>query len=268
MYNMPLLHRQMLEVLGIKNGNKLIPMEEDQKPTDPISENQNVLMMKPTKAFLYQDHQAHITVHMSMMNDPKVAQLLQNNPQAKQMQAAMMAHINEHLGFEYRKQMEKQLGMVLPAQYNEAGEEEHMSPEIEARLSPLLAQAAQQLLQSNQAQAAQQAAQQKAEDPLVQMQQQELQLKAQEVKLKEQKMQIDAAAKEDQMEIERERIAAQERIAGAQIGAKVQADKMRNSAQQQAEGLRIGADVAKNKAQMEAASLKEMFTEQPTKGSK
>jgi hypothetical protein len=268
MYNMPLLHRQMLEVLGIKNGNKLIPMEEDQKPTDPISENQNILMMKPTKAFLYQDHQAHITVHMSMMNDPKIAQLLQNNPQAKQMQAAMMAHINEHLGFEYRKQMEKQLGMVLPAQFDESGEEDHMSPEIEARLSPLLAQAAQQLLQSNQSEAAQQAAQKKAEDPLIQMQQQELQIKAQEVKIKEQKMQIDAAAKEDQMEIERDRISSQERIAGAQIGAKVQADKMRNSAQQQAEGLRIGADVAKNKAQMESAALKDLYTEQPTKGSK
>jgi hypothetical protein len=269
MYNMPLLHRQMLEVLGIKNGNKLIPMEEDQKPTDPISENQNILMMKPTKAFLYQDHQAHITVHMSMMNDPKIAQLLQNNPQAKQMQAAMMAHINEHLGFEYRKQMEKQLGMVLPAQFDESGEEDHMSPEIEARLSPLLAQAAQQLLQSNQSEMAQQAAQQKAQDPLVQMQQQELQIKAQEVKLKEQKMQIEAAAKEDQMEIERDRISSQERIAGAQIGAKVQADKMRNSAQQQAEGLRIGADVAKNKAQMESNMLKDMFADkQPTKGSK
>ena len=268
MYNMPLLHRQMLEVLGIKNGSKLIPMEEDQKPSDPISENQNILMMKPTKAFLYQDHQAHITVHMSMMNDPKIAQLLQNNPQAKQMQAAMMAHINEHLGFEYRKQIEKQLGMVLPAQFDESGEEDHMSPEIEARLSPLLAQAAQQLLQSNQSQQAQQAAQQKAQDPLVQMQQQELQLKAQDVKLKEQKMQIDAAAKEDQMQIERDRISSQERIAGAQIGAKVQADKMRNSAQQQAEGLRIGVDVAKNKAQMEATSLKDMFeNKQPTKGS-
>lgn len=269
MYNMPLLHRQMLEVLGIKNGNKLIPMEEDQKPTDPISENQNILMMKPTKAFLYQDHQAHITVHMSMMNDPKIAQLLQNNPQAKQMQAAMMAHINEHLGFEYRKQMEKQLGMVLPAQFDESGEEDHMSPEIEARLSPLLAQAAQQLLQSNQSEMAQQAAQQKAQDPLVQMQQQELQIKAQEVKLKEQKMQIDAAAKEDQMEIERERIAAQERIAGAQIGAKAQADKMRNSAQQETEGFRIGSEIAKNKAQMESNMLKDMFADkQPTKGSK
>jgi hypothetical protein len=268
MYNMPLLHRQMLDVLGIKNANKLIPMEEDQKPTDPISENQNILMMKPTKAFLYQDHQAHITVHMSMMNDPKIAQLLQNNPQAKQMQAAMMAHINEHLGFEYRKQMEKQLGMPLPAQYDESGEEDHMSPEIEARLSPLLAQAAQQLLQQNQGVAAQEKAQQQAQDPLVQMQQQELQLKAQEVKLKEQKMQIEAAAKEDQLQIERDRIAAQERIAGAQIGAKVQADKMRNQAEQQAEGLRIGVDIAKHKSQMSSNNLKQQFSNvKPTKGS-
>ena len=268
MYNMPLLHRQMLEVLGIKNGSKLIPMEEDQKPSDPISENQNILMMKPTKAFLYQDHQAHITVHMSMMNDPKIAQLLQNNPQAKQMQAAMMAHINEHLGFEYRKQIEKQLGMVLPAQFDESGEEDHMSPEIEARLSPLLAQAAQQLLQSNQSQQAQQAAQQKSQDPLVQMQQQELQLKAQEIKIKEQKMKIDAAAKEDQLQIERDRISSQERIAGAQIGAKVQADKMRSSAEQQAEGLRIGVDIAKHKSQMSGSNLKQDFlNQQPTKGS-
>ena len=268
MYNMPLLHRQMLEVLGIKNGSKLIPMEDDHKPSDPISENQNILMMKPTKAFLYQDHQAHITVHMSMVNDPKIAQLLQNNPQAKQMQAAMMAHVNEHLGFEYRKQIEKQLGMPLPAQFDESGEEDHMSPEIEARLSPLLAQAAQQLLQSNQSQEAQQKAQQQAQDPLVQMQQQELQLKAQEIKIKEQKLKIDAAAKEDQMEIERDRISSQERIAGAQIGAKVQADKMRSSAEQQAEGLRIGVDIAKHKSQMSSNNLKQDFlNQQPTKGS-
>jgi hypothetical protein len=184
------------------------------------------------------------------------------------MQAAMMAHINEHLGFEYRKQIEKQLGMPLPAQHDESGEEDHMSPEIEARLSPLLAQAAQQLLQSNQSQAAQQKAQQQAQDPLVQMQQQELQLKAQDLKIKEKKMQIDAAAKEDQLQIERDRIAAQERIAGAQIGAKAQADKMRNQAEQQAEGLRIGVDIAKHKSQMSNNNLKQQFSnKQPTKGS-
>jgi len=210
LYNLPLLHRQMLGVLGIKDANKLVPMEDDQKPTDPVTENQNVLMGKPVKAFLYQDHQAHIIVHMSAMKDPRINQLLQNNPMAQAMQQAMMAHINEHLGFEYRRQIEQQLGMPLPPQKDETGEEMHMNPEIEARLSPLLAQAAQQLLQNNQQQVAQQQAQQQAQDPLIQMQQQELQLKAQEVQLKQQKQQIDAFAKADQLEIERERIAKQQ----------------------------------------------------------
>jgi hypothetical protein len=114
LYNLPLLHRQMLDVLGIKNANKLIPMEEDQKPTDPVSENQNVLMMKPVKAFQYQDHQAHITVHMSAMQDPKIMALLANNPMAQALQSAMMAHINEHLGFQYRIEIEKQLGVSMP----------------------------------------------------------------------------------------------------------------------------------------------------------
>ena len=210
LYNLPLLHRQMLSVLGIKDANKLVPMEDDMKPTDPVTENQNVLMGKPVKAFLYQDHVAHITVHTAAMKDPRIGQLLQNNPMAQAMQQAMMAHINEHLGFEYRRQIEQQLGMPLPPQKDESGEEMHMNPEIEARLSPLLAQAAQQLLQNNQQQVAQQQAQQQAQDPLIQMQQQELQLKAQEVMLKQQKQQIDAAAKADQLEIERERIAKQQ----------------------------------------------------------
>jgi len=271
MYNMPLLHRQMLDVLGIKNANKLIPMEEDQKPTDPVSENQNALRMKPVKAFLTQDHKAHIAVHMAAMKDPKIAQLLQGNPQAPQIQAIMMAHINEHLGFEYRKQVEQQLGMTLPPQYDEAGEEVHMSPEVEARLSPLLAQAAQQLLQSNQAEMAQQQAQQQAQDPIVQMQQQELQLKAKEVEIKEKKLMVDAGAKENQQQIELERIAAQERIAGLQVGAKVEGDKMRVNAQQEAEGLRIGTDIQKSKAQLFASGLRDAHTianQKPTKGNK
>ena len=159
MYNMPLLHRQMLDVLGIKEAHKLIPMQEDQKPADPVTENQNVLKGKPVKAFLYQDHQAHITVHMSAMQDPKIQQLLQGNPMAQQMQAEMMAHINEHMGFEYRKQIEQQLGMNLPPQTDESGEDAPMDPVIEARLAPMLAQAAQQLLQVNQQQVAQQQAQ-------------------------------------------------------------------------------------------------------------
>ena len=202
LYNMPLLHRQMLDVLGIKEAAKLVPMEEDQKPTDPVSENQNVLMMKPVKAFMYQDHQAHIMVHMSAMQDPKIMSLLQNNPMAQQLQAAMMAHINEHLGFEYRKQIEQQLGMSLPPQKDEAGDDINMDPEVEARLAPLLAQASQRLLASNQQQAAQQQAQQQAQDPLVQLQQQELQIKQGDLQRKVAKDQTDAALKQEQIRID------------------------------------------------------------------
>jgi hypothetical protein len=204
-YNMPLLHRQMLEVLGIKEAQKLVPMEEDQKPTDPVSENQNVLMMKPVKAFMYQDHQAHIMVHMSAMQDPKIMSLLQNNPMAQQLQQAMMAHINEHLGFEYRKQIELQLGMSLPPQKDEAGEDINMDPEVEARLAPLLAQASQRLLASNQQQAAQQQAQQQAQDPMVQLQQQELQIKQAEQQRKVAKDATDAQLKQEQLTIEAQR---------------------------------------------------------------
>ena len=202
LYNMPLLHRQMLDVLGIKEAAKLVPMEEDQKPTDPVSENQNVLMMKPVKAFMYQDHQAHIMVHMSAMQDPKIMSLLQNNPMAQQLQAGMMAHINEHLGFEYRKQIEQQLGMSLPPQKDESGEDVNMDPEVEARLAPLLAQAAQRLLTGNQQQAAQQQAQQQAQDPLVQLQQQELQIKQGDLQRKVTKDQTDAALKQEQLRID------------------------------------------------------------------
>ena len=204
-YNMPLLHRQMLEVLGIKEASKLVPMEEDQKPTDPVSENQNVLMMKPVKAFMYQDHQAHIMVHMSAMQDPKIMSLLQNNPMAAQLQQAMMAHINEHLGFEYRKQIELQLGMSLPPQKDESGEDINMDPEVEARLAPLLAQASQRLLASNQQQAAQQQAQQQAQDPMVQLQQQELQIKMAEQQRKVAKDATDAQLKQEQLTIEAQR---------------------------------------------------------------
>jgi hypothetical protein len=210
LFNLPLLYRQMLDVMGIKDAQKLVPMDEDQKPTDPVSENQNVLMGKPVKAFAYQDHQAHMTVHMSAMQDPKIQALLQNNPMAPMMQQAMMAHINEHLGMEYRKQIEQQLGMSLPPQKDEAGEDVPMSPEVEARLSPLLAQAAQRLVQQNtqQMQAAQ--AQQQAQDPIVQMQQQELQIKAADQQRKAQKDQADIALKASQQQIERDRIAAQQ----------------------------------------------------------
>ena len=216
LYNLPILHRQMLEVLGIKNAQKLIPMDEDQRPMDPISENQNVLIMKPVKAFQYQDHESHIQVHMAAMQDPKIMALLQNNPMVKQLQGAMMAHINEHLGFAYRIEIEKQLGMELPPQNDESGDPIPMDPQVEARLAPMLAQAAQRLLAQNQSQAAQQQAQQQAQDPIIQMQQQELQLKEQDQQRKVAKDQADALAKVEQQKIERERIQAQVQTADKQ----------------------------------------------------
>jgi len=270
MYNMPLLHRQMLDVLGIKDVQKLIPMETDQKPTDPVTENQNVLSMKPVKAFLYQDHKAHLTVHMSAMQDPKIAQILENNPLAPQIQAAMMNHINEHVGMEYRKQMEKQLGMSLPSQQDEHGEDMPMDPEVEARLSPLLAQAAEQLLQMSKQEIAQQQAQQQAEDPLVQMQQAELQIKQQELQIKQQKLQIEAADKADRSAIERERIDAQKEIAGLQAGVQISKNKQDVDVKQQIEGLKVGADISKNKAQLMTQIASQIdqrnANKQPTKG--
>jgi hypothetical protein len=206
LYNMPLLHRQMLDVLGIKNAQKLIPMEEDQKPTDPVSENQNVLMMKPVKAFQYQDHQAHITVHMSAMQDPKIMALLQNNPMAQSLQSAMMAHINEHLGFQYRIEIEKQLGVSLPPKADENGEEINMDPAVEAKLAPMLAQAATQLLQMNQQQAAQQQAMQQAQDPLLQLQQQEVQIKQADQARKAAKDMADAEINKQKLAIEEQKV--------------------------------------------------------------
>jgi hypothetical protein len=275
LYNLPLLHRQMLEVLGIKEAAKLVPMDGDQKPTDPVSENQNVLSGKPVKAFIYQDHKAHITVHMSAMQDPKIQALLQQNPMAQQMQAAMMAHINEHLGFEYRRQIEEQLGMPLPPQMDEAGEETQMSPEVEARLSPLLAQAAQQLLQKNQGEAQQEQAQKQAQDPLVQMQQQELQIKAEDLKRKAAKDQADNAIKTAQQQIERERIQAQQ----ATDDKRIKMDAMKTAAQMAASKeshmMDMGVDVLKqlsNKSheeqlrQMQERIQMRQQNKQPTKG--
>ena len=246
LYNMPLLHRQMLDVLGIKNAQKLIPMDEDQKPTDPVTENQNVLMGKPVKAFGYQDHQAHITVHMSAMQDPKIQQLLQGNPMAQQMQQAMMAHINEHLGFEYRKQIEMQLGFNLPAQKDESGEDISMNPEVEAKLAPLLAQASQRLLQKNANEAAQQKAQQQMQDPLIQMQMQELQIKQAEQQRKAAKDQLDAQLKTQQQQIERQRIQEQTQIERE----KLRADELKLAAEmrdsREKDTVKLGVDVLKH----------------------
>jgi hypothetical protein len=225
LFNMPLMYRQMLDILGIKNAQKLVPLPEDMKPKDPVTENQNLLMMKPVKAFQYQDHQAHITVHMSAMQDPKIAQLLQNNPMAQQLQAAMMAHINEHLGFQYRVEIEKQLGVELPPTQDLDGEDINMDPAVEAKLAPLLAQASERLLQMNKAQVAQQQAQQQAQDPLIQMQQQELQIKQAEQQRKAQKDQADVQLRQQQLQIEQQRISTQAQLEAAKTQANIEAAK-------------------------------------------
>jgi hypothetical protein len=250
-YNLPKLHRQMLDVLGVKNANQLVKLPEDQKPTDPITENQNILMMRPVKAFLYQDHQAHIAVHMAAMQDPKIMQLIGQNPNAQQMQSAMQAHINEHIAYEYRKQMEAEMDLDLPFHPDEEdGEQIGMPPEIEVRVSQLAAKAAQALLQRDTQEMQAKQAQQAQQDPIVQMQMQELQLKAQEVQLKQKKILADAAGKADQIEIEKQRIAAQKEIAAMQVGAKSQADKMNLAAKHELEGTRMGIDIAKTKEQL------------------
>jgi hypothetical protein len=246
LYNMPLLHRQMIEVLGVKNANKLIPTEEDETPIDPVAENQQVLINKPIKAFMEQNHQAHIQVHTLAMQDPKIGQLLAQNPQAQMIQAAMMAHINEHLGFEYRRQIQEAMGLPLPTE----DQNKTVSPELANQIAQMAAQAAQKLFQKNTAEAQQQSAQQQMQDPVVQMQQQELKIKQGELQLKQQKMQIDAASKADQLRIEEARIESQKEIAAMQVAATAAANKDKLERQQELEGLRIGADIAKNKAMM------------------
>jgi hypothetical protein len=208
-YDLPQLHRQMLAVLGIKDADKLVPLPDDQKPKDPVSENMAALKMEPLKAFFYQDHESHIKVHMMAMQDPIVMQLIGQNPKAPQIQAAMMAHVAEHVGFAYRQKIEQQLGMPLPPP------EEKLPPQIEVALSGMMAQAAQQVLQQNQQQAAQQQAQQQAQDPVLQAQQKELAIREREVNIKEQevqgklaienkKLQIDATAKAGKYQMDKE----------------------------------------------------------------
>ena len=245
LYNLPLLHRQMIEVLGIKNADKLVPIEDDAIPVDPIQENQNLLTGKPAKAFIEQNHEAHIAVHMSALQDPKIMSLVSQSPMGQQFQAAMMAHINEHVAFQYRQGIEEQLGLPMPTEE----ENKRMPAELAAQVAQLAAQASARLLQQDQAAAAQQQAAQQQQDPVLQMQMQELQIKMKKLELDEKKLAADAAAKADQLEIERERLAVQERIAGMQVGAKVEGEKRSLSAKQQAEGVRMGIDIAKAKVQ-------------------
>jgi hypothetical protein len=246
LYNLPVLHRQMIEILGIKNASKLVPIEDDAVPVDPVQENQNLLIGKPVKAFIQQNHEAHIQVHMAAMQNPKIMQLMQMNPQAQAIQAAAMAHINEHIAFEYRKQVEMQLGTPLPGE--EANKE--ISPEMADQIAMMAAKASAILLQRDQQEAKQQQAQQQMQDPIVQMQMQELQIKQGELQLKQQKMQTEAAAKADQLRIEESRIEAQKEIAAMQVGATAAAARDKLKQQMESEGVRMGIDAAKHRAQM------------------
>ena len=248
LYDQPLLHRQMLEVLGIKNYQKLVPMATDMKPRDPITENQNILAMKPVKAFIYQDHQAHLAVHMAAMQDPKIQGMVSQSPMAQAIAGAMTAHIAEHMGMEYRKQMEQRMGFALPPNPEDEDEIE-MSPEQEIQVSQYAAQAAQQLLQQNMQQAQQQAAQQQAQDPLIQLQQQELQIKQADLQRKAQKDQVDAQLKAQQQQIERERIAAQQETDGAKIAVQTMQAKDKNNREQESLGAKLAIDLAKSQAQ-------------------
>jgi hypothetical protein len=244
-YDLVELNRQMLEVLGIKNIGKLVPSAEDFKPKDPVQENMNVLNGKPVKAFIYQDHEAHIQVHQAAMQDPKIMQIIGQNPKAQMIQAAALAHINEHVAFQYRKEIEKQLGIPLPEMDKE------LPKDMEVEVSRMMALAAQKLLSKDQAEAAQQQAQQAAQDPIVQMQQQELQLKAKEVDLKEKKLAMDAAAEADRIELEKSKIESQERIAGVQAGARAASEKARLEGELELKGVELGSSIARQKMEME-----------------
>ncbi len=249
LYNLPYLHRQMLEVIGIKNLEKLVPLPEDMKPTDPVTENVNALKNKPLKAFIGQDHPAHIQIHMAAMNDPKIKQIIGQNPQAPMMIQAMQAHITEHVGLEYMRQMQMSMGINIP--YSDDDDPDfHVTPEQEMEIARLAVPAAQNLLQQNQTAVAAQQAQQAAQDPIVQMQMKELQLKAQEIDIKQKKLAMDAAGKADQIEIEKMRIAAQKEIAGMQVGAKTASDKANLAAKQELEGMKLGHQIGNSKAQM------------------
>jgi len=250
-YDLPELNRQMLEVLGIKNIGKLIPSTEDQKPKDPVSENMAVINGKPVKAFIYQDHQAHIAVHMAAMQDPKIMQMIGQNPMASQIQAAAMAHINEHIAFEYRKQIEEQLGVPLP------NPDENLPEDVEVQLSRLTADAANKLLQKDQAEVQQQQIEQQQQDPLIQMQQQELQIKQQEVQIKQQESQAkiqEGQAKiqieQQKLEFEKSKAENEQKLNAMEMTAKVTMDKKKLESQQSLDGVKIGLDAAIQKEQL------------------
>ncbi len=245
-YDLPQLHRQMIEVLGVKNADKLVPIDSDAKPTDPVSENMDALIGKPMKAFIYQDHEAHIAAHMAFMQDPMIMQSIGQNPQAKPIMAALQAHIAEHIGFRYRKQMEEKLGVPLPAPNEELPEQ------VEVQLARLVADAGKQLTQQHQQQAAQQQAQQKAQDPVVQMQQAELQIKQQEAQRKAAKDQADAQYKQQELQLKAQKNQADALIDAEQL--KIEQQELQLDAQKI--GAKLAADRRKDSTKLDLDLLK------------
>ena len=231
-YDLPQLHRQMIEVLGVKNAEKLVPMEDDLKPTDPVSENMDALTGKPLKAFMYQDHDAHIATHQSFMQDPQVAQMIGQNPQAGAIMAALQAHLAEHTAFKYRKQMEEKIGAPLPPP------NEQLPEDIEVTLAQVMAKAGTQLSQANQQQAAQAAAQQQMQDPTFQLQQQELAIKQAEVQRKSQKDQVDAQLRM----AEQERKTQKDAVDAAIDAQQLKLDRQELEIEAEKEGMKLAID--------------------------
>jgi len=293
-YDMKTLHRQMLDVLGVKNSEKIIPSQEEQqpKPRDPVTENQDVLSNRPVKAFYQQDHQAHITVHQSAMQDPKIQAILGQDPNAPNIQAAMQAHINEHLGFEYKKQMEQQMGQALPNYDDENAEE--IPDDQQFQIAQMAAQASQQLLQQHQQENQQQQAQQQMQDPVVQMQMQELQIKQAEQQRKAQKDMADAqlkaqqlqaeqdlkmqqleadqqnkaaeqAFKAEQLRLEERRIDAQQETAGANLAMKHMSEQNKLEKQQETEGFRQGMQAMQKRQDADRQDMQRQMNPQPNK---
>ena len=261
-YDLPQLHRQMLEVLGIKNADKLVPIEDDQTPKDPISENMAFLVGKPTKAFIYQDHDAHIATHMAMMQDPSIMQMIGQNPMAQQMQGAIMAHISQHLAFSYRANVEKQLGVEMPAPDSE------LTPDMEVQLSRLVAQAAQQLSQANQQKAQQQQAQQMAQDPAMQLQQAEIQIQQQDLQRKQQKDLADNQLAQQRLALDAQRIQADIEKEKMRVQSDAHKYAMQNQNDSQNEALRIAAQQRQHNQKIQADLVKNLTKNQVKPGGK
>ena len=243
LYNMGMLHRQMLEVLGIKDADEIIKLPDDIKAADPVTENMAILKQEPVKAFKYQDHEAHIQVHMAAMQDPKLQEIVGQSPFAAAIQAAMAAHITEHVAFQYRKEIEKNLGVAMP------DEEKPLPEDVELEISRLASEAAQKLLRKDQAEVAQKQAMQQQQDPLTQIQQRELALKEAEFEHKKQldvaKLQADVQAKEANIDLQEDRLKSEERREGARLGVKVatEADQARRADMK--DGIDLGREMAR-----------------------